>query len=95
MDFKTSSKCQTWLLLGGFAVAAVGVWGLDNTFLTLLGLGMMVLSILVWWLYFRCPYCREQLGRGRPKRCPHCGAWLGDEPEPEEKKKIQHRKKKR
>lgn len=45
-------------------------------------------------MYHRCPYCHEQLGRGNPKRCPHCGAWVADEPEPEEKKKIQHKKKK-
>ena len=52
-------------------------------------------SILVWWLYYRCPQCHESLGRGNPKHCPHCGAGLGDEPEPEEKKKIQHKKKRR
>ena len=45
--------------------------------------------------YYRCPQCHESLGRGNPKHCPHCGAWLGDEPEPEEKKKIQHKKKRR
>ena len=56
---------------------------------------MVLLSILVWWLYYRCPQCHESLGRGNPKHCPHCGAWLGDEPEPEEKKKIQHKKKRR
>ena len=55
----------------------------------------LLLSILVWWLYYRCPQCHESLGRGNPKHCPHCGAWLGDEPEPEEKKKIQHKKKRR
>ena len=40
------------------------------------------------------PTVGEQLGRGNPKRCPKCGAWVADEPEPEEKKKIQHKKKK-
>ena len=54
----------------------------------------MAMSIVVWWMYHRCPYCHEQLGRGNPKRCPKCGAWIADEPEPEEKKKIQHKKKK-
>ena len=69
--------------------------GFDSTFLGLLGLAMVLLSILVWWLYYRCPQCHESLGRGNPKHCPHCGAWLGNEPEPEEKKKIQHKKKRR
>ena len=50
--------------------------------------------LIVWWRIYRCPYCHEQLGRGNPKRCPKCGAWIADEPEPEEKKKIQHKKKK-
>ena len=48
---------------------------------------MVLLSILVWWLYYRCPQCHESLGRGNPKHCPHCGAWLGDEPEPEGEEK--------
>ena len=82
-------------IFGGAFVAGVGVWGFDSTFLGLLGLAMVLLSILVWWLYYRCPQCHESLGRGNPKHCPHCGAWLGDEPEPEEKKKIQHKKKRR
>ena len=43
----------------------------------------------------RCPKCGEHLGRGSPKRCPHCGTWVASEPEPEQKKKIQHKKKKR
>ena len=42
----------------------------------------------------RCPKCGEHLGRGSPKRCPHCGTWVTSEPEPEQKKKIQHKKKK-
>ena len=27
-------------------------------------------------------------------KCPKCGAWLASTPEPEQKKKIQHKKKK-
>ena len=33
-------------------------------------------------------------GRSSAMRCPKCGAWVADEPEPEAKKKIQHKKKK-
>lgn len=68
--------------------------GLSNTVAALVGLMMMGASLIVWWRFYRCPYCHEQLGRGNPKRCPKCGAWIADEPEPEEKKKIQHKKKK-
>ena len=95
MNYKKARAWQDILLFGGAFVAGVGVWGFDSTFLGLLGLAMVLLSILVWWLYYRCPQCHESLGRGNPEHCPHCGAWLGDEPEPEEKKKIQHKKKRR
>ena len=55
---------------------------------------MMIFSIIAWWRYYRCPKCGEHLGRGSPSRCPKCGAWLASTPEPEQKKKIQHKKKK-
>lgn len=87
MNYKKARAWQDILLFGGAFVAGVGVWGFDSTFLGLLGLAMVLLSILVWWLYYRCPQCHESLGRGNPKHCPHCGAWLGDEPEPEEEEK--------
>ena len=77
MNYKKARAWQDILLFGGAFVAGVGVWGFDSTFLGLLGLAMVLLSILVWWLYYRCPQCHESLGRGNPKHCPHCGAWLG------------------
>lgn len=94
MNLKSARRWQDILLFGGFAAGIIGVSVLDNLYIAIAGLVMMSLSILVWWMYFRCPYCHEQLGRGRPKRCPKCGAWISDEPEPEETKKIQHKKKK-
>ena len=75
MNYKKARAWQDILLFGGAFVAGVGVWGFDSTFLGLLGLAMVLLSILVWWLYYRCPQCHESLGRGNPKHCPHCGAW--------------------
>ena len=95
MDFKSANRWQSILLFGGLIVGLVGIGVLDNLYVSVAGLVLMVLSIVVWWLYHRCPHCREHLGRGTPKRCPHCGAWLGDEPEPEEKSKPRHKKKKR
>ena len=89
MNYKKARAWQDIFLFGGAFVAGVGVWGFDSTFLGLLGLAMVLLSILVWWLYYRCPQCHESLGRGNPKHCPHCGAWLGDEPEPEEENSEQ------
>ena len=38
----------------------LGAWGFDSTFLGLLGLAMVLLSILVWWLYYRCPQCHAE-----------------------------------
>ena len=73
MNYKKARAWQDILLFGGAFVAGVGVWGFDSTFLGLLGLAMVLLSILVWWLYDRCPQCHESLGRGNPQQCPHCG----------------------
>lgn len=64
MNYKKARAWQDILLFGGAFVAGVGVWGFDSTFLGLLGLAMVLLSILVWWLYYRCPQCHESLGRG-------------------------------
>ena len=94
MDYKAARIWQNVLLFGGAIVSAVGVWAFNSMPIMLVGLGMMIFSIIVWWRFYRCPKCGEHLGRGNPKRCPKCGAWIADEPEPEEKKKIQHKKKK-
>lgn len=95
MDHKSARRWQDILLFGGALVASIGLWGFDNMVAVFIGFGMMIFSVAVWWLYYRCPYCHKHLGRGAPKHCPSCGSWLGSEPEPVEKKKIQHKKKKR
>ena len=73
-------------------VSLVGAWGFQNTVAALVGLMMMGASLIVWWRFYRCPYCHEQLGRGIPTRGPKCCAWSSVEPEPEEMKKIQLKK---
>ena len=93
MNLKSANRWQNILLFGGFVIGMVGIAVLDNLYIAILGLAMMAMSIVVWWMYHRCPYCHEQLGRGHPKRCPKCGAWVADAPEPEAKKNIQHKKK--
>ena len=60
MNYKKARAWQDILLFGGAFVAGVGVWGFDSTFLGLLGLAMVLLSILVWWLYYRCPQCSKK-----------------------------------
>ena len=94
MDYIAARIWQNVLLFGGAIVSAVGVWVFDSMPIMLIGLGMMIFSIIAWWRYYRCPKCGEHLGRGSPSRCPKCGAWLASTPEPEQKKKIQHKKKK-
>ena len=47
MNYKKARAWQDILLFGGAFVAGVGVWGFDSTFLGLLGLAMVLLSILV------------------------------------------------
>ena len=54
MNYKKARAWQDILLFGGAFVAGVGVWGFDSTFLGLLGLAMVLLSILVWWLCYCC-----------------------------------------
>ena len=95
MNLKSANRWQNILLFGGFVIGMVGIAVLDNTLHRDPGPcddGRCPSSC--GGCYHRCPYCHEQLGRGNPKRCPKCGAWIADEPEPEEKKKIQHKKKK-
>ena len=94
MNLKSAHSRQNLLQSGGFVICMVRITVSATPYIAILGLAMMAMSIVVWWMYHRCPYCHEQLGRGNPKRCPKCGAWVADEPEPEEKKKIQHKKKK-
>ena len=79
MDLKTARIWQDVLLWGGAVVSLVGAWGFQNTVAALVGLMMMGASLIVWWRFYRCP---------------HCGTWVASEPEPEQKKKIQHKKKK-
>ena len=87
MDHKTARKLQFILLFIGALVGCVGAWGFNNTIAVLVGLGIMVLSVIVWWLFYRCPFCHEQLGRTDPQRCPRCGAWISEGPEPRPEKK--------
>ena len=79
MDLKTARIWQDVLLWGGAVVSLVGAWGFQNTVTALVGLMMMGASLIDWWRFYRCP---------------KCGAWLASTPEPEQKKKIQHKKKK-
>ena len=73
MNYKRARMWQDILLFGGAFVAGVGVWGFDSTFLGLLGLAMTLLSVLVWWLYYRCPQCGQCFGFPRPRLSWHCG----------------------
>ena len=62
MDLKTARIWQDVLLWGGAVVSLVGAWGFQNTVAALVGLMMMGASLIVWWRFYRCPYCHEQLG---------------------------------
>ena len=78
MDLKTARIWQDVLLWGGAVVSLVGAWGFQNTVAALVGLMMMGASLIVWWRFYRCPKCGQQLRvpRGRGKisiTCPKCG----------------------
>ena len=98
MDLKTARIWQDVLLWGGAVVSLVGAWGFQNTVAALVGLMMMGASLIVWWRFYRCPYCHEQLGRGNPKALPkmrrvdrrRAGA-RGEEKDPAQEKRSTER----
>ena len=51
MDHRTARKIQFILLFIGALVGCVGAWGFNNTIAVLIGLGIMVVSVIVWWLF--------------------------------------------
>ena len=59
MNLKSANRWQNILLFGGFVIGMVGIAVLDNLYIAILGLTMMAMSIVVWWMYHRCPYCHE------------------------------------
>ena len=92
MDLKTARIWQDVLLWGGALVSLVGAWGFQNNVAALIGLMMMGASLIVWGRFYRCPKCGEHLGRGTPKRCPHCGAWSPTSRSPRRRKRSSTRK---
>ena len=77
MDYRKARILQYILFFGGAAAGFIGALA-EIGVITLIAMGAMFGSIIVWMVFYRCPHCHEGLGRGTPKYCPHCGAWLGD-----------------
>ena len=76
MDYRKAKKLETPLLLSGALLGGVGVS--VSMFLVALGIALMLSSIVVRELYYRCPHCGRQLGRTGESGayCPHCGKAL-------------------
>ena len=51
MNLKSANRWQNILLFGGFVIGMVGIAVLDNLYIAILGLAMMAMSIVVWWMY--------------------------------------------
>ncbi len=46
--------------------------GLKNEPLMYGALFCFVLSVLVWFIFYRCPHCRKFLGQSTKTFCPYC-----------------------
>ena len=46
--------------------------------LWLIGGGLMMASLILWTVFWRCPDCGKHLGSVRVEYCPYCGRFLGD-----------------
>ncbi len=52
--------------------------GEQNIALLLIGGGLMMSSLIIWAVFWRCPDCGKHLGRGAVEYCPYCGRFLGN-----------------
>ena len=92
MNLKSANRWQNILLFGGFVIGMVGIAVLDNLYIAILGLAMMAMSIVVWWMYHRCPYCHEQLGRGNPSAARNAARGSPTSRSPRRRKRSSTRK---
>lgn len=59
----------------GILAATIGAFA-DVTFLTFLGMIVMIASLLLHIALYRCPHCGEYLFRSTGEYCPSCGEKL-------------------
>ncbi|MBR0139588.1 MAG: hypothetical protein IJM17_04800 [Firmicutes bacterium] len=71
------STCAFIALAGG----AAGLFGsiYSSDIMMAIGCGIMILSIILLYAFYRCPYCGKSLMRSPGLHyCPHCGKSLDE-----------------
>ena len=79
MDCETSAHICCW---GVMAFSALWILSdlLRLPMLFAIGVIVMIVNVLQYWIFYRCPHCDLNLGRlyWTPRRCPHCGKYLDE-----------------
>ena len=71
MDFAVSyliHKISVIAVIDLLVLAAI----LKNNIIVIIGAVVLVLDVIQFVLFFRCPFCKKHLGSSVDK-CPHCG----------------------
>lgn len=72
-------RVRTYIILGvGLLIALLGIAFHEQTFLIVLGLLLMFVSIFHHVLFYRCPHCGQFLDRSTGDYCPGCGKNVND-----------------
>ena len=76
MNYKKAGLLRDALLvIGWILILLTSLW---RPFAMIGGI-VTVSALIPHILFFRCPYCRKQLGRFRGGYCPFCGKHIDDE----------------
>ena len=68
---RKKSMFFTFLLFVGLLICLGGL-GTDISALYVSGIVLMIVSIVLRHLLFRCPFCKKPLGKTPGYVCPHC-----------------------
>lgn len=67
------------LMIPGFLLAILFLLlGKKYIALWLIGCGLMMASLILNIVFWRCPDCGKHLGPANAEYCPYCGRFLGD-----------------
>ena len=70
MKVRDAQRLTVILFLAGIVVMLAGCFWEP---LVIIGAFAIISCLIVYFLYNRCPHCREFLGREYGTFCPHCG----------------------
>ena len=84
MDFKTSRTVMWIGFIAGILIALLGCNGgneVTNPWLFGIGMVIFIASLLIGFIFYRCPHCGYSLMNVKgciPKHCPKCGEIIND-----------------